>query len=102
MGPGLLSSAWKVSPFLFSYFLGCITLNHHPTSTPSLRDQLNPILPRQTGVYNTHAFSRALRGEWFAKVRGSGYSVLSTPATRRAPQGRRSGELKQNFPSLYN
>lgn len=86
--------AWKASSLLFSCFLECITLYNPPTPIPSVRDQLNPILPRQRSTAHT-----PLVGLWDGVVcQGSGLGI--PPATWRAPWRRRSGELRQNFPSL--
>ena len=60
--------AWKASSLLFSYFLECITLYNPPTL--SVRDRLNPILPRQWSTALTPSAG------WFAKVRGLGYLLL--------------------------
>ena len=63
---------WKASSLLFSCFLECITLYNPPTPTPSVRDQLNRILPRQWSTAHT-------AGLWdgmFAKVQGLRYLLL--------------------------
>lgn len=77
--------AWKASSLLFSYFLECITLYNPPTPTPSVRDQLNPTLPRQRSIAHTPAAG--------VVSQGSGLGIPS--ATWRAPWRRRSGESRQ-------